>query len=747
MGQPARLAQAIVVGNCTPVYAMTGFESLIGAAAAGLGGLITSLVKDKGTETLKKFDWDISKNLALKKALVDYVRRYIDRHGTLKVACVRMDYPVRLDEIYTAVQLLDRSALRYFESEDALQEQYRESGKRGFNVTRAEKKPGLQVANEQQYLMVLGGPGVGKSTFLRKVGLEALRTLGRRDFPGKDPGNLLVPQQIFYQHPCIPVMLELRQFDKADLNIQSFIAAELETCGFPHSEELTELFLKNGKLLVLLDGLDEVPSATLDHVLKEIRGLVDRYGDNRFIASCRVAAYTFGGFTRFKDVAMAAFEDEQIQQFIKNWFQKERDAETNTAERCWELLNSPDYQAAKELAQTPLLLTLLCVVYDEFQDFPKKRHALYCEALDVLLRKWASEKRIQRNPIYQELSAELELDMLAEIAYTSFVDDQLFFSKDRLIHQIREFLIHNLNAPSHLDSETVLHEIEIQQGILVERARDAYSFSHLTFQEYLTAKCIVDNNKINQLPHDHGTEKHWREVFLLVAGLAPGKCGATDLLLAMEQQAQTYLTSDKLKAIIVWSASAIDNSTGSAKALAKRVSAIFFNLGIDRALDSARDLARALDLNLNLNLNLALDLDLAGDADLDLDLDLKDYGRTRVQALSRARALDLAREYQGLGIFNVNSIDSIVSDLNKYYTSAKKISQKDRGDFKLEITNIFAENLNYDVDDFSLSRQEINQLSDYFYLLELMIRCKEAAVRVSPQVWEGIESRMVTVPD
>lgn len=86
---------------------MTGFDALIGAAVAGLGGLITSLVKDKGTETLKKLDWDIGRNLALRKALNEYVTRYIQRHGTLKVACVRMDYPVRLDEIYTAVQLLD----------------------------------------------------------------------------------------------------------------------------------------------------------------------------------------------------------------------------------------------------------------------------------------------------------------------------------------------------------------------------------------------------------------------------------------------------------------------------------------------------------------------------------------------------------------------------------------------------------------------------------------------------------------
>jgi predicted NACHT family NTPase len=73
------------------------------------------------------------------------------------------------------------------------------------------------------------------------------------------------------------------------------------------------------------------------------------------------------------------------------------------------------------------------VVYDEYQDFPKKRHALYGEALDVLLRKWASEKRIQRDPIYQELSTDLELGLLSEITYTSFVDNQLFFTKEMVV--------------------------------------------------------------------------------------------------------------------------------------------------------------------------------------------------------------------------------------------------------------------------------------------------------------------------
>ncbi len=519
-------------------------------------------------------------------------------------------------------------------------------------------------------------------------------------------------------------MLELRQFDKANVSIQSVIAAELETCGFPHPEELTELFLKNGKLLVLLDGLDEVPSATLNHAITEIENLVDRHSDNRYIASCRVAAYTFGGFRRFKDVAMAAFEDEQIEQFIKNWFQKERDTETNTAERCWELLSSTDYQAAKELAQTPLLLTLLCVVYDEFQDFPKKRHALYGEALDVLLRKWASEKRIQRNPIYQELSAELELDMLAEIAYTSFVDNQLFFSKDRLINQIREFLVDNLNAPSHLDAETVLGEIEIQQGILVERARDTYSFSHLTFQEYLTAKCIVDNNKIDQLVRAHVHEKHWREVFLLVAGLAPGRRGADELLLAIERQAQTYIARGKLRSLIAWATTATAESVGDSKTSAKRLAAILLVLDLTRVRTHIH----------------AHNLDLA-----------RVHARVLTRRLARAqfRELDLARDYQKLGIFKTGSIDGLIAYLKNLESdlSYKDSAQETRKEFTIKILEHFSESLRFDFKDINIFAIKSRQFSRYFYVLELMFSCKDAAVRVSPPVWEGIESRMVTVPD
>ena len=71
------------------------------------------------------------------------------------------------------------------------------------------------------------------------------------------------------------------------------------------------------------------------------------------------------------------------------------------------------------------------------------------------------------------------------------------------------------------DGETILQAIEAQHGILSQRAKDIYAFAHLTFQEYYTAKYIVDNahqGTIGPLM-THIAEDRWREVFLLTASL------------------------------------------------------------------------------------------------------------------------------------------------------------------------------------------------------------------------------------
>jgi energy-coupling factor transporter ATP-binding protein EcfA2 len=687
------------------------------------GGKLSRWVGGGLNEATEQLIYDASKQ---------YVRNYEERHGILKVLGMRE--PVNLETIYTTVQFLGQEGVRRFESIENLESAYRLEEHRQYQSEKSERQNGLKAANEQKFLMVLGAPGAGKSTFLKRMGLEALK--GRK-------GQ--------YRPECIPVFVELKRFVTGEVNLEVVIVDELETCRFPSAQKSVRKLLEQGKLLILLDGLDEVPTDQMAKAIGQIEDFVDKYKENRFIASCRTAAY-HSSFRRFSDMEMSSFDDEQMEQFIFNWFQTQQDRQMGTAQRCWDLLQQPDYAATKELAQTPLLLTFLCLVFDDSQTFPKNRAVLYGEALDVLLKKWAAEKRIQRNPIYQDLTVALEEIMLAEIAYTNFSEDRLFFSQREVVEQIRTFLSSNLNAPRHLDGEQVLQAIQVQQGILIERARGVLSFSHLTLQEYLTARHITDNDSpnnplIDQLIKEYLTDQRWRVVFILTAGLARG--GSDQFLLLVAAEIQEFINTEKLKALVNWSERITENTEETLKPAAKRAVALFCVLDIERTFD------RALDL--------AFDITYAFAPDRTLDRSTLDraFDITRVftsnraldRALDRAfdRAFDITRTsaLAELKIFHSVDFSQLIARLNNLKTQVPRVDEPKevRRAVLKQIRQTWYTAFSFNPEWLNLSEEEKRSLEQYLYANELMVRCKEAALRVSPDVWNGIESRMLTVPD
>ncbi|MCE2701610.1 MAG: NACHT domain-containing protein [Anabaena sp. 49633_E8] len=634
---------------------MTGFEFLTSAVSGVAVPIFQSLlgIGKSLNQDIKQFIFNASKQ---------YEQNYEERHGILKVLGMRE--PVKLESVYTAVQFLNDVAIGDFLSIQDLEKVYRQGNARKFNSQDSQKQLGIEVANKKQYLMVLGGPGAGKSTFLRKMGLEALKV-----------------KKVGFKHSCIPVFIELKRFTSSEINIEKFIIEEFRICNFPDPEKFTAKALEQGKLLILLDGLDEVPSQNLNETISQIQNFVDTYHQNRFIASCRTAAYR-GNFRRFSDVAMADFDDEQIQQFINNWFHGEDDQQAKTGEKCWELLEKPENQAAKELAHTPLLLTFLCLVYDRSQNFPNNRSVLYKKALRILLEEWASEKRILREEIYQGLHTELEELLLSEIAYTGFASNRLFFSQSEIVDQIKTFLAGNLNAPQHLDGEAVLNAIAIQQGILVERAEDVFSFSHLTLQEYLTAQYIDDHRLIEKLVTEHLIDQRWKEVFLLVAGVMRG--GADDLFYALPN-ALAYANTLALAL-----ANALDN---------------------DEIIDYANFLTFSL-------------------------------------ANANAKIIDYISSIEKLQIFNQKlNFTVLLTQLEalKAKIPDDKQPKEIHQAFAKTLRETLLNGLNLTPEMINLSKEEIKALDNYLYVNYLIIQCKEAAVRVSPATWEGIEARMLLV--
>ena len=747
-----------------------------------------------------------------------YAKEYRDRHGKFKAYCTGMREPIQLDDVYVAVQFLDnRSASRYGSPED-VEKAFRQRYPSRF-VSSDDREDGTAVANEKQYLMVLGGPGVGKSTFLRKVGLEALK--------GKNGS---------FEHKCTPVFLELKRFTADQINIEMLITEELRICGFPDPEQMTERTLKSGKLLILFDGLDEVPDANIDNVVRGIGDFIDQYSKNRFIASCRIAAYK-GGFKRFTEVEMAAFDNAQIETYIKNWFdstpddyRRQLDTEMETAQKCWNTLNTLSHQATKELARNPLLLTLLCMVYDNSQNFPRNRADLYEKALSIFLEEWAAEKRVNRGAaITQYLDIADEKRMLSEIAAKNFDENRLFFTEDELITQIREFGAGDTNKRERFNAPEILDTILRDQGLFVERVTGSYSFSHLTFQEYLTANYIIkDTRSIKGLAKHHLHDPQWREVFLLTSGLMHS---AEDLLEAMEAEATKLINTDGLKSLFQWAKRKTDATDDRYKRIVKRLFTLrqFFSLWLLNKIYEVFENIVNHDPNLNLNFNLAREMDFDFDRDFVRDPDRYRYGYryhnleiVRDRELNLARELDLDRELirglvQGRGLARELNLArelayirylnrKLAFDLNLYlyqdfyktmdtdfYRSMSSLS-RNRFDkrFLKQITLVkrmkemkifkqvdlqrmvqrFNEQREFikaaaegksvdppaqsihdtwlsvlDITDemLAIPREALESYVTYLEAVELIIACKEAAGRVSPDTWQKIEDRFLTV--
>lgn len=47
-------------------------------------------------------------------------------------------------------------------------------------------------------------------------------------------------------------------------------------------------------------------------------------------------------------------------------------------------------------------------------------------------------------------------------------------------------------------------------------------------------------------------------------------------------------------------------------------------------------------------------------------------------------------------------------------------------------------------EELTFTQEEANALADYLYATELLLRCKEAAIRIPKQAWADLEARLLT---
>jgi hypothetical protein len=616
---------------------------------------------EKAAETVFSVVWGCVeglKNMAWHKAAVrtateKYSSSYSERHGIVHI--LNMSRPIPLHEIYTAVRVVSREHLGAFVNQDDMERQFRDGGRRLPAYRDDQSEDGIVVANREQFLNLLGAPGSGKSTFLRRLGQEAM--LARTPAERIDP--TVAGSGGKYDHQLLPVYLELRLFKSGDIDLVGRIAEEFSYAGFPEDRKFAETALASGKLLILLDGLDEVATDRLGEVIDHIKGFVDTHADagNRFVTSCRTAHYK-SAFPRFVDLVLADFSDDQIRRFSSNWFRGLQHRQEETAKGFIEVLYDPANHAALELARTPLLLTFLCLTYEYGQDLPPSRAALYRRALELLLREWAAARRVHDEPVYRELNADLELDLLAEFAEELFREDRFFFNRKRVTDHIRAFMELQLSAPKSLDAGKILEAIEVQQGLIVRRADDMYSFSHLTIQEFLTAKSMWDRGDVVWRPavRENAGDPRWEVVIEVMAGM--GKADA--LLRAVAETGRECLESWVRKLPQARDALAWLPPDPRERSSQSRAAGRLLSLAVDLATDYLHQLDR-----------------------LDTDGHVKDYHFHQVRQVATFVAITCAWEIDGSQTIPVSPAGSFLAHASRAHDSARTLAQSRTRTLKL----------------------------------------------------------------
>ncbi|MEH1944002.1 MAG: NACHT domain-containing NTPase [Nostoc sp.] len=549
----------------------------------------------------------------IRKQIKPYIK---EKCGTMRV--LDMPKPIELtgkQGIYTNVNILEAiTGRRRLKVAELMQSSDHDNFERlGLSRVKQKRVSGLEVVQRYSKLMVLGKPGAGKTTFLKYLAMQCIE--GR------------------YQANRVPLFITLKDFAEAakQPDILKFLAQQLSSCGVTHASAAVEKLLKQGKALVLLDGLDEVREEDTNRVLRQIREFSDFFHTNQFVITCRIAAkeYTYESFT---EVEMADFDEKQIAIFAQNWFQL---TDPVKSKRFIEKIK--ENEPIQELASSPLLLTLLCLVFGDSGDFPANRSELYQEGLDVLLKKWDAKRNIERDQVYKNLSLQRKEDLLSQIALTTFEHKNYFFKQKMAEAYIVEFICNLRDADLNpealkLDSEAVLKSIEAQHGLLVERAKGIYSFSHLTFHEYFVAREVVANSAYETLI-EHITETRWREVFLLTVSMMRR---SNELLLLMKQKVDSFIARDEnLQKFLYWVNQKALSIQSNYKPAAIR--AIYYaigfsshcsigcsnelieNLDLGRILDKVLDSHIARKFNDGLEHNVAVDLELALSLNYDPD--------------------------------------------------------------------------------------------------------------------------------
>jgi hypothetical protein len=324
----------------------------------------------------------------------------------------------------------------------------------------------MDVYREAWHAALLGAPGAGKTTSLKRIAQVALNE--RNDGQGG-----------------VPILVRLRDIS-ANEPIVSFLLSELGIGVWSNEKTEAEVtkwrartlvsILERINAILLLDGLDEVdPNCRLE-VEDDIAGLIRTSQHLRVIVTCRTAEFQLA-VSRLQPYTIQPLSPSQVASFAGRWLGEER---------------APSFVKAVEDAPyagtevVPLTLAHYCALYERYGELPEKPLDVYEQIVSLFIEDWDRQRGLTRKSQYTDFPPRKKERFLQAVAYQlttrgargSFLEEDLLVAYDAIAT--------DFSLPANC-AKDVVQEVESHTGLLIQSGFRRFEFFHLTIQEYLTA--------------------------------------------------------------------------------------------------------------------------------------------------------------------------------------------------------------------------------------------------------------------
>ena len=398
-----------------------------------------------------------------------------------------------------------------------------------------------EVLARHPVFLLRGKPGCGKTTLLRHL---------TTCFANGEAASRLAWQG----EPLLPILIPLRNFGRflqehkkeysnpAPRALREFIENYFREYDLELPLNFFRDRLKQGRCLVMLDGLDEVADPGLRaQVAQVVNSFVKYYGHkgNRFVLASRPKGYDEVATFLSRPVVCEVqpltppVRDELVHRLLQQFVANERQCRKESVELLRDIRNK---ERVDELSRNPLFCTTLVLVYKyRGTTLPERRVDVYQELVNLMLGFWETHR--------EGVADVRELALMDGTGRAFLEEKEAVEAKERALINLADWMQQEgaaevekeaalahlagyfLDREGALEKETrawakgFLNVAHQRSGLFIEINPDTYAFSHQNFREYLAATAVVNrtDKKMVDTVLAHAADGWWEEVILLAA--------------------------------------------------------------------------------------------------------------------------------------------------------------------------------------------------------------------------------------